>query len=334
MTSSAKPIEPFQLTPGNLAKLKSGKKVNVLVGKPGDSIIAVENAAAALLGHYAGFAKKHLANADAKVLLIENGNTSTVRWICQWMAAGEDDRECVIKLKDLSVSDLCDLYQHAKYLQYESLMDRIHDLVRGRIPYGLSKTAIQKIYSNIPELSKSVVSHVAQLVVNPMAFNYQPYMELAIEDEDFNRDLKDEVHQTLTRLIKRGEDYYARFNDKTHVQAIQKVKAAPTCYKCNVVGHVARFCSAANPKDIKATPRRQYDKEKTKDSKATRRGQYDMQKTNDIKATRRGPYNKQKGRGQNAGWFPVIQVATNGEGIRTCDRVVKRGEMTRTGLII
>lgn len=31
---------------------------------------------------------------------------------------------------------------------------------------------------------------------------------------------------------------------------------------------------------------------------------------------------------------PVIHVASNGQGLRTCDRVVKPGEVTRTGLII
>jgi hypothetical protein len=80
------------------------------------------------------------------------------------------------------------------------------------------------------------------------------------------------------------------------------VRPRPVCYNCNEEGHLSRDCTEAMKEDTRG-PR-----DNSGRSRHFRQAQHD-----------RAAY---------------IEVASNGEGLRTCDREVKKGEKTRTGLVI
>ncbi|PVI04031.1 hypothetical protein DM02DRAFT_652048 [Periconia macrospinosa] len=257
------------MTPAVLAKLKTGKKVNVVArASPDDVTIVMEGVPIALLAHYSEYAKKNCGNDR----LVVDGDRNNLRWVCQYMAAGEQDGNLSIKLNHFSVSGLCELYKLAQFLEYPSLIFRIDSILNCRIRNGVvNKDGVAKIYQFLPHLSKSVIAHVVQLMLVPRAMDYEPYSDLASENTAFGQDLDDAIQQNL----------------KHKAAHITEAKArAPVCYHCKVAGHMAREC-----------PQR-------------KKGNYHYRKSH------------------------VIQVATNGEGLRTCDRVVRKGEMTRTGLII
>jgi hypothetical protein len=86
-------------------------------------------------------------------------------------------------------------------------------------------------------------------------------------------------------------------------KAKETKRPALTCYNCNEEGHIARNCEVSAP--INISPRRD--------------------------STGR---NRNSRRAQNDRFARRIDVTGNGEGIRTCDREVRKGEVTRTGLII
>lgn len=75
------------------------------------------------------------------------------------------------------------------------------------------------------------------------------------------------------------------------------------CYRCGETGHMAKNCRVNSAKDNRNPKPRS-----TKKAKPTN-GNEEFQ-------------------------LPIVKVTSNGVGIRTCDRVVRKGEVTRTGLII
>ena len=81
-------------------------------------------------------------------------------------------------------------------------------------------------------------------------------------------------------------------------------RAPPVCYNCNEEGHLARDCSAPAVEANNGRPR-------------------------DVSGR-----NRNFRRTQNDRVAKRIEVIGNGEGLRTCDREVRKGEWTRTGLLV
>jgi hypothetical protein len=94
-----------------------------------------------------------------------------------------------------------------------------------------------------------------------------------------------------------------------------KVKPVFKCYNCSEEGHLSRDCT--KEKKAKRQPPTCYNC----------RGEGHL--SSDCTAPRKDNY--QSYQVQRA---YCIEVAGNGEGLRTCDREVKKGEKTRTGLVI
>lgn len=230
-----------------------------------------------------GFAAKQLINKDVNCLLVKGGNQNMVCWICQWLSAGETDVGCSVKFYNLSIIDLCDLYRQAESLEYAALTDHIHNTVSTRLQKALpSRLAIHNIYRALPDLGKIAVHEIVLLIIKPKEFNYQPFMDLALEHKAFGKDLSEGVEAMLAKLIKRGEEYYAARRAKYLAGRKQNPRSSVQCSKCSHYGHVANKC-------------------------------------------RTKPQNRK----------PLgVELTDNGGGLKTCIREVKRGERTRTGLLI
>ena len=90
----------------------------------------------------------------------------------------------------------------------------------------------------------------------------------------------------------------------------KKVKRPlPVCYNCNVEGHLARDCTLTRKEDA---------------------GRHVAEKSTTRDTAGRNRHFRRAQRDRAA----FIDVAGNGEGLRTCDREVRQGEVTRTGMIV
>ncbi|CAI6333142.1 unnamed protein product [Periconia digitata] len=274
------------LTPAQLAQLKNSPKINILIGTVGNPIIAVEGVPRAILCYYSGYAEKQLASKNN--LLIENGHKTIIQWICQWMAAGENDTSSHLKLAKLTVPGLCDLHAQAKQLAYGGLMFRVQDELRVCIGSNLlSKAAIHKLYTTVPELATLCLARIISITLQPRSMDYGPYMELAEENSAFSEDLEHGVKATLGQRARQWRNSKAR--------AARVTRSRLLCYDCQTLGHIAKDCPS-KPKRKRGENRRDRNSEYVE--------------------------------------YDVVEPVANGGGIRTCTRVVKSGEVTRTGLII
>ncbi|PVI04034.1 hypothetical protein DM02DRAFT_694553 [Periconia macrospinosa] len=286
------------LTPAETAKLKTGRKVNVVVATfDGGMCLAVEGVPVALLSHYTGLGNQQCPGDTC--LIVSGGDIASVRWMIHYMAAGESDVASKTKLDQMSIAQLCELEQQAKLMEYDSLVARLDIILRGRIHRAvgrLSQSDIKAVYKYVPDLVELVIRNAVDVLTKPWTMDYQACMELAHSHSDFGHMLDEAMNQRLAFLIERGQKYYAQ--KKAAKTEAAKRASSLVCYNCGGVGHIAKFC-------------------RSKAAKSSSK------------------YNGQmKGHGHKEKKPRVVVVITNGEGIRTCDREVKKGEMTRTGLIV
>ncbi|KAF1958117.1 hypothetical protein CC80DRAFT_591903 [Byssothecium circinans] len=199
------------LTPSEFAKLKTGKRANLVVGSEGDTFIAVENAYVNLLCHHWGLAKKQLSTGTSNALVIKDGVKPIMQWIYKYMLCGEKDTECHVTLEKLSPADLCKLYYHAKYVEYTALERRIFGLVRAGLREDFPTPAtIRNVYEIVPELVKELLPIITDIFLEPLVFDYGPYIGVAEQHAGFGKDLDQLMKKRLAGLKLRGEKYYER----------------------------------------------------------------------------------------------------------------------------
>jgi hypothetical protein len=174
----------------------------------GDSFIGIEGAYMNLVTHHWGFAKFNLANG-ASTLFIEDGIKPTVQWIYAYMLAGEKDDNCHLKLDDMTITQLVELYDHAVFLQYFSLETHVHNLLRYVLKDVFPNVMeIKYILATVPKLENHLMNVIADGFTQPLTYDYTPYMEYAQQDPDFCYNLYEGVRKNLDRLITRSLEYY------------------------------------------------------------------------------------------------------------------------------
>ncbi|KAF2798745.1 hypothetical protein K505DRAFT_371478 [Melanomma pulvis-pyrius CBS 109.77] len=202
------PTSPY-LSPGQLAKLKSGPKVHIFIGPADFQYVGVEGAYANLLAHFSNYAKAKLVNERAPGLSIIDGAKTAVVWIYKYMLAGGSDPDGLEKLDDLPIADLVVMYSHCVVLEYQQLMDRILALLHEKLYHSLPDVStIKNIAIFAPSINKLAAKAVARILVQPLEFDYGPYMAHATNDDDFSTAIGLAVQDMLKRRIVTGVEYY------------------------------------------------------------------------------------------------------------------------------
>ncbi|CAI6333141.1 unnamed protein product [Periconia digitata] len=301
------------LTPAGLSQLKAGKKVNVLVGEPGHAFIAVEGISAGLLCYFSDHAREVLRDSTKTVFHLPRGDATIVRWVCQYMSAGESDSNCAVEFSSMNVPDLCRLHEHAELFQYPQLKSRVVNLVSSRLNHGLpSKSTLRAIYNTMPRFTKQVVNKIVdQTMKLATGIDFTVYAEYAQENDSF----KEQLDKAFTTNLS------WRHAQARKARKADRAKQAPiVCYACKKEGHIGRDCPTSKGKQIPIV------------CFACKKGGHMARDCPSAKG-KQGKKNAGRAKPRRA-QQGVVQVSTNGHGIQTCDRAVKSGEMTRTGMLI
>jgi hypothetical protein len=337
------------LTSAQLAELKKGSKANVIIGPNGDRYIGIEGASINLLAYFSPHAKKKLQDEGATNLWIPDGSKASIRWIYKYMQAGEADVKDQEKFESLSFDKLVSVYAHCAVLEYQPLMDRAFGRLKGKIYTSLpSVHEIKALEAFVAPLYDTAITILAHEMTHPWACDYSAYSELAMADQTFGNKLEEAIKNLLAHRVKAGKNYYDSAKNRqvhwskqyyknlehAHINsseqattesksknssATQKNRAGQTktqksaktftCYNCCKEGHIARNCDSSRKTDPPGHVANTHARDTSGRNRNYRRAQ------NDRFAHR-------------------IDVAGNGEGLRTCDREVRKGDVTRTGLII
>ncbi|RMZ66461.1 hypothetical protein GMOD_00001797 [Pyrenophora seminiperda CCB06] len=284
------------LTVQQLAELKKGRKASIMVGPDGNRFIALEGVSVNLLAYFSVTAHKKLVEERATVMMIPNGSKKAVSWIYRFMQAGERDIEGLETFESLNSDLLILLYQHCAFLQYGPLMERILQRLKGKFIESLPTIQEIELYQTaIPPLYQHVIDIIASEMVNPWTCDFTAYQDLAETNKTYGKDLDEAIKKLLTAGIKRGKRYYKRTKDPKVIWSMK--------YMDRVLG-----------------------------------GKKSLQEPN-LQIVTKSPLlndtNVKPGQvAKLASTVRVIELGDFGGGLKTCDREVRKGEMTRTGMRI
>jgi hypothetical protein len=127
------------------------------------------------------------------------------------MLAGEHDPVGMEKFEELAIAGLVLVYSHCVVLEYQSLMDSILARLHEKLYHSLPDVpTIKNIAIFAPSVNQLVAKAVARSLLQPLTFDYGPYMQHAANDEDFSTAVGTAVHDLLERRITTGETYYSQ----------------------------------------------------------------------------------------------------------------------------
>lgn len=199
--------------------MKIGQTTTITIGPKDDCHIAIKSAYIDLISHYSPFAKKQLHDNANSSLFIAGGQEDIVRWIYLYMLGGEKDTGFYKYLDDLTFCELIDYYQHAKWLEYESLSRRFYNNLRSRLHKTLpDDTSVEKIRTVVPALYGRAMEKVIGVFINPLEFDYGTYLDLAVRNKEFGRELDTTIRKTLDQKMKACEAYHNSPAYKRHQQ--------------------------------------------------------------------------------------------------------------------
>ncbi|KAJ9668151.1 hypothetical protein H2201_001580 [Coniosporium apollinis] len=293
------------LTPTQLVKLKTGAKVPVYVGEPGDLYIAIE-------GAYKR-APLSLLRHEYVVLVYR-----------RMLAGGRVVAD--MHFDKLHVTELFHLYHHCIAMDVAQLKESTAD----RICYSLQNLfptvdQIEYVYRNAEDFVDTIVQSTARLLADPLVLDATPYYEYAQQRPDFNETLETAMEKILSARRKAVETIRARRNNR-HKPAPQRCKDTPD-----------NTTDLPTPSPEEAfqvqQPSRRRRRRTNKMGAATDAPKQEVEdKDIEVSSPARKTRTNQRTRRANAPH--LIEVVSSGGGITTSAREARRGEMTRTGLII
>ncbi|KAG9190806.1 hypothetical protein G6011_08894 [Alternaria panax] len=217
------------LTPNQLAELKKGPKVNIVVGLDDNRYIGLESASVKLLAHFSPTAQKKLVNEQGTILTIPNGSKKAILWVYKYMQAGEHDPVGLETFSALDSNTLAVLYQHCHFLEYKSLKRRIYSRLKGKLYKVLPTVHEMELYQTlIPKLYEHALHDLIIEMVNPWTRNYGPYSRLAETNVAFGKALGDAMDKYLVSHVKASETHYRNTTDPVTIWAIKYIEAVRT----------------------------------------------------------------------------------------------------------
>jgi hypothetical protein len=191
-------------------------------------------------------------------LVIVDGSKTPVKWIYKYMLAGEKDPEGLDKFDDLAIADLVLIYSHCTVLEYQPLMDRILARLHEKLFYSLPDVpTIKNIAIFAPSVNKLVAKAVARIMVQPLTFDYEPYMQHATEDDDFSSlvgaVVKDMLHRRIAAgikyYIKEDANRYVKWSNEYYRHNAQRTRGAPAKTQLKVAQDVEHVAPAPKTKE-------------------------------------------------------------------------------------
>ncbi|KAF2275519.1 uncharacterized protein EI97DRAFT_77440 [Westerdykella ornata] len=207
------------LTVAQLAKLKTGPRVNILVGPQDDQYIAVEGAYANVLSHYSELAKRTLSGYGVTRLWIPNASKSMISWIYRYMLAGEKDPPDA-KFEQHDLASLVSLWCHAKALDYKELTEKTFKRLRHVIStVGVFDVGVvQQVLSTISELRGAIVDAVVYDLTNWVGACDYGYVHQIYHLEGMTALIDAAMEKELRRLVERSEWYYGQPHIKRQIE--------------------------------------------------------------------------------------------------------------------
>jgi hypothetical protein len=191
-------------------------------------------------------------------LVIVDGSKTPVKWIYKYMLAGENDPEGLDKFDDLAIADLVLIYSHCAVLEYQPLMDRILARLHEKLFYSLPDVpTIKNIAIFAPSVNKLVAKAVARIMLQPLTFDYEPYMQHATEDDDFSSlvgaVVKDMLHRRIAAgikyYIKEDANRYVKWSNEHYRHNAQRTRGAPAKTQLKVAQDVEHVAPAPETKE-------------------------------------------------------------------------------------
>lgn len=251
------------ISPRQLKELRSGPKVNIVIGTAGNRFVAVESAHVNVLKMFSGLGRDSLSHAGVNnfVVDIDPICKDSIRWVYRYMMAGgtDADFDATERIASKDFPGLVGLYHAADKLQYERLANIVWNTIRGLILenscWDVSMDSLKFLIHYLPEtlevIAESLVHYTSFSVTTKESIEEFKYIDEILEDEQIGK----QVHAAMTAKLQgweaRSQWYYASmkpfktFNEVLQLETRRAQLARRECFACGTPGHLGPDCTAS-----------------------------------------------------------------------------------------
>jgi hypothetical protein len=282
-TTYRKVSRRHDLSPLEKHDLRTGPKVSVMMGPPGNRFVIIEGAFANILKHHWTVARNILPFHGASNLCVPADYKEGVRWAYKYMLSDETDVHFPEnqKLDQLEYKHLAYLYRTCEALGYESLATKVWNLLRSYIldggcwdtAWANIKLVAMILPGMIDVVAESIMKYVYLWVFEVDQAQFIQYFEYldkeVFADPHIGSQIRDLVELKRISWIHCSElDYSSQpsFNQVLQRAAWVAQRAKATCFACGGKGHMARACTASEK--VKAAYQAWYKQQRAAASKA------------------------------------------------------------------